>query len=135
MISHGATVPLFTEVGMLIKSRLQRSLPLPFGQCQALWFVAQARRPSMRDVAKHFKITAPSATVLVDELVRGGYLARSASAADRRKVELKLTPKGKREVKALLQKRTRVLNGIFKPLKADERAALDRILKKIIAHA
>jgi DNA-binding MarR family transcriptional regulator len=135
MKASNGTVPRFTEVGLLIKSRMQSALPLPLAQCQALWFVAERKRPGMQDVAKYFKITAPSATFLIDELVRGGYLARRANTGDRRKVELALTPKGKKEFKTLLVKRKKVLDGVFKPLSAADRTDLDRILKKIIADA
>lgn len=129
------TVPLFTEAGLLIKNRLQKALPLPLAQCQALQFVAQEGRPNMQEVAKHFKITAPSATFLVDELVRAGYLLRRPSVTDRRKVELALTPKGKKEFKVLEEKRQKILNGIFKSLSAADRNDLNRILKKIISNA
>jgi len=133
--SKTGTVPLFTEVGLLIKNRMQRVMPLPFAQCQALWFVTQEGRPNMQDVAKHFKITAPSATFLIDELVRAGYLARRPSASDRRKVELVLTQKGKRESKMLQEKRGKILDGIFKSLSAADRQDLNRILQKIISNA
>jgi DNA-binding MarR family transcriptional regulator len=129
------TTLLFTDVSLLIKSRMQSALPMPFSQCQTLWFVANNGRPNMQDVAKHFKITAPSATFLAEELVRGGYLARRASPKDRRKVELVLTPKGKEMVKALILKRTKVLSVIFNSLSAADRSDLNRILKKILTSA
>jgi DNA-binding MarR family transcriptional regulator len=130
-----STIPLFTDVGLLIKSRLQRVLPRPFSQCQTLWFIAEEGRPNMQDVAKHFKITAPSATFLVEELARAGLVARKAAHTDRRKVELVLTPKGKRECKVLEQKRAKVLSGIFAHLSDADRTELNRLLKKILAAA
>jgi DNA-binding MarR family transcriptional regulator len=135
MQTSTGTIPLFTEVGGLIKSRLQHGLSLPFSQCQTLWFVAEHKRPNMQDVAKHFKITAPSATFLVEELVHGGHLIRHASSADRRKVELVLTPKGKQVVRVLIQKRKVVLNKIFESLSSADRNDLNRILKKILTNA
>ncbi|MDE1924753.1 MAG: MarR family transcriptional regulator [Patescibacteria group bacterium] len=131
-IASSATIPLFTDVGALIKGRLQQALPLPFSQCQTLWFIARQGRPNMQDVAKHFKITAPSATFLADELVRSGLVVREASTKDRRKVEVALTPKGKRECKVLMRKRTQVLSSIFDSLNNADRAELNRILKKIL---
>ena len=134
MKASNTTIRLFTEVGLLMKSRIQSAVRLPFGQCQALWFVSQSDRPSMQEVARYFKITAPSATFLIDELVRGGYLGRRASAGDRRKVELALTAKGKQAVKTFTEKRTQVLNVLFKTLSKSDRAELDRILGKILAN-
>lgn len=135
MKASTTTVRLFTDVGLLMKSRMQRALPLPFGQCQALWFVQEEGRPNMQDIATHFKITAPSATFLVEELVRGKYLARRANAKDRRKIEVVLTQKGIRACSDMAQKRTVVISGLMKALSEEERGDLDRILGKIIKSA
>jgi DNA-binding MarR family transcriptional regulator len=129
------TAVLFTEVGMLIKSRMQRSIALPFSQCQALWFVGEHKSPSMQDVAKHFKIRAPSATFLIEELVKVGMLERKANAKDRRMVELRLTPKGKKTCKVLAEKRGKILTTIFGSLGESDRKQLNSILEKIIKHA
>jgi DNA-binding MarR family transcriptional regulator len=130
-----STASLFTEVGLLIKSRMQRAIAMPFSQCQTLWFVAGHQSPSMQDVAKHFKIRAPSATFLAEELVRGGYLKRSANAKDRRRVELTLTPKGKRMFKTLEEKRNKILTKLFGSLEEKDRDELNRILGEIINNA
>ena len=135
MKTFSATIALFTDVGFLIKSRLQRSLPLPFAQCQTLSFVAERQHPNMRDVARHFKIAAPSATFLVDELARGGLIKRRADSTDRRKIELELTAKGKTTLKTYMETRHKVLNRMFKALSESDRADLNRILTKILASA
>ena len=126
------TAALFTEVGILIKSRLQAAITLPFSQCQTLWFIATQKSPNMQDVARHFKIRAPSATFLVEELVRGGYVARTTNDKDRRKVELALTQKGKRAFKTYEVKRSTVLRKLFGILEEKDRKELNRILSKMI---
>ena len=135
-----STATLFTEVGVLIKSRLQKAVGMPLSQCQALWFVAQQKTPgsphtSMQDVARHFNIKAPSATFLVEELVQAGLLERRANAGDRRKVELVVTPKGKRTLKTFETKRNAVLGTLFGPLGAQDRKELNRILRKLLESA
>lgn len=132
MKTFSTTVTLFTEAGSLIKSRLQRALPLSFAQYQTLSFVAQRARPGMQDVARHFKITAPSATFLVDELARGGLLSRRANRNDRRKIELALTSKGKGVLRICARKREQVLGRMFKVLNEDDRNDLNRVLKKLM---
>ena len=136
MKTTDTTAALFTEVGILIKSRMQQAVAMPFSQCQTLWFVATHAGPgspaSMQDIARHFKIRAPSATFLVEELVRGGYLARHANAQDRRKVELTLTTKGKRSFKTFEAKRAVVLSKLFGSLDEKDRKELNRILRKMI---
>ena len=86
----------------------------------------------MQDIAQYFKIRAPSATFLVEELVRGGYVARHANAKDRRRVELMLTPKGRTKFKTIEEKRTGVLSKVFRSLEDKDRQELERILEKII---
>ncbi len=53
-------------------------------------------RCTMTTLAKNMKIRMPTATGLVDRLERAGYLRRTASAEDRRKVMIELTAKGKK---------------------------------------
>jgi len=126
------TASLFTEVGKVIKSRMQESMPLPFSQYQTLSFVAERESPSMLDVAKYFKIRAPSATFLVDELVRAGQIERKANLKDRRKVELRLTAKGKKSFRVLEERRNKVLNSVFGTLNESDRKALNDILEKVV---
>lgn len=133
-VSH-TTSSLFSEVGLLIKSRLQEAVAMPFSQCQTLWFVAERTSPSMQDVARHFKIRAPSATFLVEELVRGGFLERHANIKDRRRVELTLTAKGKRTFKNFQSKRDAILSKLFNSLVEKDRTQLNHILQKIIENA
>ena len=131
-----STATLFTEMGLALKSRLQKAVGMPLSQCQTLWFVAQQKTPgvytSMQDVARHFNIKAPSATFVVEELVQAGLLERHASAADRRRVELIVTPKGRRTFKAFEVKRHAVLSKIFSPLDERDRKELNRILQKML---
>jgi DNA-binding MarR family transcriptional regulator len=134
-LASNSTSALFTEVGLLIKSRLQKAIALPFSQCQTLWYVADHSRVSMQEVAQHFKIRAPSATFLVEELVRGGLLARHANPKDRRKVEVTLTPQGKKIVKTIETKRDKILGTLFNSLKETDRKELNRILENIISNS
>jgi DNA-binding MarR family transcriptional regulator len=130
--ASGSTSALFMEIGLLIKSRVQKAVPLPFSQYQALSFVAERSRVSMQEVARHFKIRAPSATFLVEELARGGLVARHANKDDRRRVEVTLTAKGKKIFKSVQKKRDNILRELFSSLQRSDRQELNRILVKII---
>jgi DNA-binding MarR family transcriptional regulator len=61
----------------------------------------EERRLTIAELAAELLIKHNSAVELVDRLVQEGLVARQASLADRRKVELSLTPRG-REVLAKL---------------------------------
>jgi DNA-binding MarR family transcriptional regulator len=58
-------------------------------------------RVTINDLAKQLLIKHNSAVELVDRLVEEGLIVRESSSTDRRKVELRLTPRG-REVLAKL---------------------------------
>ncbi len=131
----GTTLSLFLEVGRLIRRRMEGSMPLPFAQCEALYLVDIKKEPSMHELAKYFKITAPSATSLVDELVKGGYMKRKADPQDRRQVRLTLSAKGKATVAKVIARRKAVLGEVLKVLSADDKNDLNHILQKMLEHA
>jgi DNA-binding MarR family transcriptional regulator len=56
----------------------------------------EGRRTTIGDLADELFIKHNSAVGLVDRLVRENLVARKPSRVDRRKVELKLTPRGRR---------------------------------------
>ena len=56
---------------------------------------AEARPVTIGDLAAELFIKHNSAVGLVDRLVRQGIMTRATSSADRRKVELALTPRGR----------------------------------------
>ena len=123
------------EVGRIIRGRMEKALPLPFGQCETLRFVGEAKEPSMQELARHFKIAAPSATSLVNELVRGGYVARSGNTRDRREVRLSLTRKGKQTLVSVVERRKKVLGTLLVSLAVRDHRDLNRILNKILTDA
>ncbi|HEY6020884.1 MAG TPA: MarR family transcriptional regulator [Candidatus Paceibacterota bacterium] len=110
---------------------MTRLCPLPFAQCEILAFVAEHNSPTMREIAKHFNITAPSATSLVEGLVRHKMLTRAQDAQDRRAVRLVLTAAGKRTATTLAKRKATVLGGIINKLNDDDRRDLERILRRI----
>jgi DNA-binding MarR family transcriptional regulator len=59
---------------------------------------------SLLDLARHMGVTASTTSLTVDRLERGGYVRRSRSKEDARRLELRLTPAGvriKRQQKVL----------------------------------
>jgi DNA-binding MarR family transcriptional regulator len=127
------TLTSFLEVGRMIRDRMQHVLPLSLTQCELLRLVSERNGTHMRDVAQHFHITAPSATALVDEMVRGGYLSRSMSERDRRQINVALTSEGRHMLNASEVTRATVLQELLAPLTEHDRTNLNRILEKVIA--
>lgn len=58
--------------------------------------VASRREAGMRQLARAGRHDAATMTAVVDGLVRRGWVVRRRSAADRRRVVVRLTPKGRR---------------------------------------
>ena len=98
---------------------------------EALRYVEDHGKPLMRDVAAHFSITPPAATLLIDGLVANKMLRRIIDAKDRRAVRITLTPKGKHVLSKGLQRRMKKIKEVFSLLNAKEHAELVRILEKI----
>ena len=81
----------------------------------------EGARVTINDLARQLLIKHNSAVGLVDRLVKEGLARRSASSADRRKVELELSSRGRQ---------------VLAKLAATHRAELERIgpeLKRLIA--
>jgi DNA-binding MarR family transcriptional regulator len=98
---------------------------------EALQYVDDEGKPLMRDVAEHFMITPPAATLLIDGLVASKLLTRSFDKKDRRAVRISITPKGKHMLARGVEERMQKIRQIFSVLNADERVELARILEKI----
>jgi len=98
---------------------------------EVLRFVDESRRILMRDVAEHFSITPPAATLLVDGLVAGKLLRRIVDPKDRRAIRVAITPKGKKILKQGIAERIAKIKHIFSVLDSKEHAELLRILNKI----
>jgi DNA-binding MarR family transcriptional regulator len=70
-----------------------RNLSVP--QFRALGFIARNQRTSLSDVAEHIGLTLPSMSKLVDGLVERKLVLRANHPADRRRIMLELTGRGR----------------------------------------
>jgi DNA-binding MarR family transcriptional regulator len=132
------TFPHIFELGRILRSRMRVSLGIDcpsLPQLEVLEFVRDEETPTMRDIAGFLKVTAPSATSLVEELVAQGLMTRAPNPRDRREVRLALTGKGKSTLSRTTKRRNRVLASVLAPLGGRDKEEFDRLLKKIITHA
>ena len=75
------------------------------------------RRVTINDLAQQLLIKHNSAVELVDRLVKGDLVAREASTADRRKVQLRMTQRGRQVLAKLAATHRRELQRIGPVLK------------------
>ncbi len=78
--------------------RLQVSEPLSVPQFRCLNFIARQPGSSVSAVAGFLGVTLPTASVMVDRLVRAGAVAPRTAQADRRRSELHATAAGLAQV-------------------------------------
>ena len=77
-----------------VEMRRGRGADLSIPQFRTLRFVQQNPDSSLSDLADHLGLTLPSASKLVDGLVKQKLVTRHESTADRRKLTLMLTQTG-----------------------------------------
>ena len=120
-------------LGKLIRSQVDASGSLPMAQLETLRFIAEGTTPTMHAIAEYHRITAPSATTHVQELVRLRYVKRVHDPRDRRQVRLVLTPLGTRVYTKALAERKAVIEALFAHLSSSDLETFNRILDTIIA--
>jgi DNA-binding MarR family transcriptional regulator len=123
---------LIMSAGRLLHKRLHEHGVVSMLHFKILCFIDEHTRVAMKDLAVFLGVTAPSATVLVDRMVRSGELARVPGASDRRSVDVKLTALGK---KSLLRDRKALvgrMNSFVSRLSRREVDGLTAILKNLL---
>lgn len=127
------TFALMFEFKRLIRARMRDQVCPSLPQLEVLHFVSENAAPTMRELAAHLKIAAPSATALADELVRAKLIARTQSPEDRRRVTLELTAQGKRELRSSIARREKIINQVLAPLSSRDRDEFNRLLQVLVS--
>lgn len=104
-------------------------------QLRTLVLVATRPGISATDVAQALDVHASNATRLIDRLVQGGYLHRSDSAADRRRLQLALTSAGSDLVEEVMEHRRRCYERILRRMTAADRRRLAAALESFSVSA
>ncbi|EHL96611.1 transcriptional regulator, MarR family [Acetobacteraceae bacterium AT-5844] len=85
-------------------------------------------------LAEDMGMTRGAISKLADRLIDKALILREASAEDGRAQTLALTPQGTKLVPELAALADRNDEEFFSPLSAEERAVLERVLKRLIEH-
>jgi DNA-binding MarR family transcriptional regulator len=87
---------------------------------------------TLAEIAKKLGIKPPSAVPYIDGLEKQGLIVKNTVAKDRRKIQLKTTPKGQKLIKTITKDRpTDTLNRAFQKLSQKEQDQLVSILRKL----
>jgi len=126
---------LFFSLSRSLKRKLDLSNPLfqmPLAHTETLRLINEKKRVTMKEVAGFLAITPPSATALINHLVKAGYVARSSDKIDRRAVHLVLTKKGGAVLHKSQAEHCKTFTKLLKKLSFKEQSDLINILTKLV---
>ena len=126
-------VSLTFEVQMAMRERFKRSMGgTSFPRMIVLRCLFGRTDSSMKDLAQCLGVAPPSATAMIDTLVADGLVARGPDPHDRRGVRLRLTPKGRKLMRAGIKSVSAQLAEMFGRLSEDEQERLIAIFRKLL---
>ena len=133
--------PLF-EFALLVKAlqrelergsnELMRPLDLTGPQADALVVIGQAEPIALKDLGRLLIAEAGHPSRLVDRLVEAGLVERRAAEDDRRRVELKLTPAGRRLARRVEKVRQELFDASRPHIDEKRLAAASAVLRKLL---
>ena len=88
----------------------------------------------MTDLARILNVTTAAMTGIIARLVRNGYVVRASDPNDRRIVRVRLTSKGAKTAKNMLEYRKKMIAKIFGVISKNERDEYLKILEHIMDH-
>lgn len=88
----------------------------------------------MSDLAEPLNVTTAALTGIVERLVRDGYIVRAGVPEDRRVVKVRLTDKGSKTVRKMLEDRKKMTMKMFSMISQVERETYVKILEHILHH-
>jgi len=127
-------ISLIFTTTRLIRERTRRPEridPFSFLRLEALRYVSEKGTPSMNEVADYLCITPPSATSLINGLVKARQLSRVFDKEDRRVVRLSITPAGKRTIHEGFSAIAKRMEKVLDKLDKKEKDELSNILEKL----
>ena len=103
-------------------------------QMHVLFVISEHEGITMKEVAKMLHVSSPSATSIINRLVRLLWVTRKHDHLNRKLVRLRLTPAGTRMLHAQQRKRDSMLRTIFGGLSKAEQKQLALIHEKLRKH-
>lgn len=133
MSSPDELTALIFTLGRRLRERVMADgASISYLHLATLRYIEEEKQPLMREIAHYLRVSPPSATSLVNTLVKQGEIRRVADAHDRRAVRLSVTTQGRKTLENGARRKHDMLRHAIKDLSDRERAALKKILEKII---
>lgn len=128
-------IDLMTGVNQLIRHNTKchhDANPLSIIQLRTLIFINREKRATMKAIADYLGVTAPTATVMINNLERVGFIKRQADKSDRRLIHIILSTRGKKKAADTLEQLKKKINLLFGQLTASEQKQFIKLLEKIL---
>jgi len=126
-------ISLFFNTGRLIKEQSCHNEdidPISMLKIEAIRLI-EKEKPTMKRIAEYLHIKAPSATSLINGLVKMEYVKRVADPNDRRVVQMIVTDKGKNFFKKGVEQMNEKLKEVLLKLKQDQLDNFIQIMEEI----
>jgi DNA-binding MarR family transcriptional regulator len=101
------------------------------GQASLLAQIRLHPELGVRELAAREGVSAPAMTRYLDRMERAGFVLRTRSTEDARRIRLALTPKGVRALRSVRRRRTAWLAERLEGLSPTELAAVDRAIEAL----
>jgi DNA-binding MarR family transcriptional regulator len=115
------------------QARIVKTGEITFAQVAILHLLKDKISCTMTEIARFLSVTTSAATGIVDRMVKSGFLARLPDINDRRVINIRLTPKGKRAIYTIFRQRQKMMIDIFKHFTSKEREIYLNTIKRMYA--
>jgi len=126
-----AVMPVMCKSMMQYEQNALTTGVLSLPQFWSLSWLLEHRDATMHDLAKAMDMKASTATMLVDRLAELKFIDRKRDSADRRKVMVRVTAKGKRIIDEIHLTKKKALQETFRHLNPEERQQYLDLLEKL----
>ncbi len=116
-------------------NELMKPLGLTGPQADALVVIEQAQPIALKELGQLLIAEAGHPSRLVDRLVEAGCVERRVAADDRRRIELTLTPSGKRKAKQVTRTRQALFDAGSGAVSRKELVAVLRVFRRLMQDA
>lgn len=126
-------ISLVFEISRMVKDELSLADigQLSILQIHTLKYLSHHQSATMSEIADFLRIEMPSATSLINKLVRQKLAVRQSDESDRRRVRIVLTAEGTHLLQEALEARNKKLEQLFGYLSPEEKQTLVNILKTV----
>lgn len=103
----------------------------PLSNIEVIGYAIEKKDPTMKEIAIHLNITPPSTTVLVESMIKKGFLKRIKDSIDRRTIRVALTPKACKTFASFQKRKSALIRQMLSSLDTSERKTIITIITKL----